>query len=340
MAFYFDDNVAHIIIEFLKLKDVLKTRIINKVFLEYSKLYIGSKKYPLFIKNNNHAWKKILPKIAHLKISSESKISDDDFMLFDKIVSIDMALCCQKEITDFAFVNCHNLLELNLQGVCGHWIGGHHFTDEIFKSLKKLRKLYIDNNHVITDAGLSQLHKIEDLHLSNCSNITNMGFKNAGNLVKLEIYNIPNLTDDFFDFTPNIETLSITFAGNITDVGILKLKKIKILALTGSNKIKCTNYDRLLELKELRLNYISIPSENYQFLRNISKITFYSCNMDGIELQYLTNTGNIAIYECINFHNIDYLNDKDKVCIFRCHLITKEKKDALKLNLGDKLLCD
>ena len=340
LEFYLDENIMSSLIEYLKLNDILKMRRINKGYYNISKLYTGSYNNMISIRKNFSRWKEIFPNIAFINISRNTKITDNDFKLFDKVIKLDMALCTQKEITDFAFVNCHNLLELNLQGACRHWIGAHHFTDEIFESLKKLKKLYIDDNHEITDAGLSLLCDIEDLHLSNCSKITNNGFKNAGNLVKLEIYNIPNLTDNVFDFTPNIKILSITFAHNITDNGILKLEQIKTLSLTGSNKIKGLSYDTLLELKELRLNYISIPSINHQFLRNISKITFYSCNMDGSELQYLTNTKNIAIYECVNFHNIDYLYDKDKVCIFRCNLITKGKKDALKLNLGDKLLCD
>jgi hypothetical protein len=167
-----------------------------------------------------------------------------------------------------------------------------------------------------------------------------MGFRNARKLRKLVIYNLGNLTDEVFDFIPDIEELSITFVGDITDAGIIKLKKIKKISVIGSNKIKGYDYDKLLKLKELNLTYISIPSVNYQFLRNINKITFYSCNMDGSELQFLINTRNIAIYESHEFYNIDYLYDKDKVCIFRCNLITREKKDILKLNLGNKLLCD
>lgn len=343
MPIYLDVYTMGNIINYLNgfnYKIILKMRLINKQFLEYSKSYTASEQEKIEINQNFKKWKEIFPKLAYIKLNSRSKITNEDFLLFDEMKVINMALCTQKEITDGGFANCHNLLKLNLQGACGHWFGGNHFTDELFKSLTKLEELYMDDNHVITDEGISLLCEMKDLHLSNCSKITNNGFKNFNKLVKLIIYNLNKLDDGVFNFIPNLEYLSVTFNENITDKGILQLKNIRNLILIGCNT-ECYDYDKLLKLKELSLTYISIPPLNFNYLRNINRITFYGCSeINGFEFQYLTNTKEILIYECRSLINIDYFEHFNKVYIFRCRTITKEMSMALKLKLGEKFITD
>jgi len=104
-------------------------------------------------------WKETFTYSKYINISGRNDLNDHDFKYLDNVEYINMPLCKQKNLTDNVFYHLLNIKDLNLQGCCGHWISGHHFTDKLFNHLSNLERLYIDDNHVITNTGIEKLKK-------------------------------------------------------------------------------------------------------------------------------------------------------------------------------------
>lgn len=283
------------------------------------------------------------PNATIANIRERSNIVDDDFKYISMIKTLDMSLCKTKSITDASFRYLTNIRDLNLQGACGHWIGGHHFTDEAFNYLGDLLKFYIDDNHVITNRGIKKLIKIKDLTIHNCSNIGDDGLCNLTSLLRLDIYNLYKLTDEGLKNLTNLEELHMTF-GNITDIGISYLVNVKKIYLLACKQIKCKNFICLPKLEYLSLCHTQITDEDFVSLSNLLNISIYGCKINGNGLQYLTRCKIISIYESpIVDDQLDYLytlKDLIKVNIYRCNLITRNKKNELKSVFGNKFNTD
>ena len=178
-------DVIKLIINDLSLKDLIKLRTTTKDNVEIVKYYNN---YDMIqIKGSLKNWKKSFPNMKSANISRRRDIVNNDFQYLEDVQMLRMNLCDQESITDYTFRYLINIKDLNLQGCCGHWIGGHHFTDKMFDYLSNLEKFYIDDNHVITDNGIRKLTKIKDLTIRNCSKITNNGLCDLTTLVKLNI---------------------------------------------------------------------------------------------------------------------------------------------------------
>ena len=194
------------LLEYVSIKDAsclsITTLEYNKIIKEH---YIGTLER---IRCSLKSWKITFPNAIYINIRERYNITGEDFKYLSKVKILNMPLCTQKTITDYSFQHLINVRELNLQGACGHWIGGHHFTDTLFDYLTNLEKLYIDNNHVITNDGINKLIKIKHLTIHNCSNISNDGLSNLISIKKLDIYNLYNLTDDAFKKLINLEELT------------------------------------------------------------------------------------------------------------------------------------
>ena len=325
-------EILQVIINNLSLKDLIKLRTTNKVYQELVKNYnsydnvriSGSLKY----------WKKSFPNLKYANISRRKDISDQDFQYLDNIEKLDMNLCYQITYKGFNYLS--KIKDLNLQGSCQN----QHFD---FDNFSNLEKLYIDNNHIITDNGIKKMLKIKDLSISNCSQITNDGFSSLTKLVKLYIYNLYNLTDDIFKNMTDLQCLYITFC-NFTDQGILLLKKIKKLRFLNCKNIKGTDFDQLTELNNIEFTYCGPNDDSMYYLKNISDISFYGCNIDGSGFKYLENLQVLSIYESpIKDEYLDLLlelKNLKKVNIYRCSLLSKNKKDQFKKILGNKFETD
>ena len=327
-------DVIKLIINNLSLKDLIRLRTTNKDNVEYVKCYDNDD--IVRIKGSLKNWKKSFPNMTSINISRRTDLNDDDFIHFDNTQILRMNLCDQISITAHTFRYLSNIKDLDLQGCCGHWIGGHHFTDKMFDYLSNLEKFYIDENHIITSHGIKKLTKIKDLTISNCSKITNDGLSNLTTLVKLKIYNLNALTDDVFQNLTNLEELSMTFC-HITDRGILYLSNIKKIDISSCRRISCKDYDKLLKLESLALS-TPINDDNLIYLKKIKNLTLYGCNIKGYGLPFLSNIEELSIYECPIIdghldHLIDFKNLK-KINIFRCNTISKLKKTEIKVRLS------
>jgi hypothetical protein len=294
------------------------------------------------LKCNLREYNKTFPNAKYANIRNRHNISGDDFKYLSKVEILDMSLCIQSSINDRSFRYLSNIRDLNLQGACGHWIG-HHFTDSIFDHFSNLERLYIDENHVITNEGIKKLISIKDLTIHNCMNIGDDGLLNLTTLEKLNIYNLNKLTDNAFVNLTNIVQLDMTF-GNISDVGICHLTKIQILNFLSCEKIKCVNYNKLLELESISICDKHITDDDLISLSDIPNVSLYGCNIDGNGLKYLTNCYNISIYKSdIIDKNLDHLLkliNINQINIYRCKLISREKKSELKSVFGKKFNTD
>ena len=327
-------DVIKLIINNLSLKDLIRLRTTNKDNVEYVKCYDNDN--IVRIKRSLKNWKKSFPNMTSVNISGRTDLCDEDFKYLDNTQILMMNLCDQISITDHVFRYLSKLRDLNLQGCCGHWIGGHHFTDKMFDYLLNLEKFYIDDNHGITSRGIKKLTKIKDLTISNCSKITNDGLSNLTTLIKLKIYNLNELTDDVFQNLTNLEDLSMTF-GHITDRGILYLSNIKKIHISSCQRIKCKDYDKLLKLESLDLS-TPINDDNLIYLKKIKNLMLYGCNIKGYRLPYLVNIEELSIYECPimdeHLSHLLELKKLKKINIFRCNTISKFKKSELKVKLN------
>ena len=90
--------------------------------------------------------------------------------------------------------------------------------------------------------------------------------------------------------------------------------------------------------------YEFITDENYVSLSNLLNINIYGCKINGNGLQYLTKCKIITIYQSpIIDDQLDYfytLKDLTQVNIYRCNLITRNKKKELKTVFGNKCNTD
>jgi hypothetical protein len=264
-----------------------------------------------------------------------SKIPGSDFNYMTKVETLDMSLCRQATITNESFQNLSALRHLNLQGACGHWNGGHHFTDELFDSLD-LETLYIDDNHVITDNGIKKLANIRDLTIHNCSNIGN-GISALHNLRKLSMYNLHKVTDDAFKPLIGIEELSITFM-DVTDVAISYLVNLVKIKIMSCSNIKCVGFDKLKKLEKVDMVHGSIIDSDLVSLSNIKALSVYGCSINGSGFSGL-KVKTLTIYESPIDDNLTVEKD---IClnIYRCRLISPSKKHELELMLGNRFNTD
>ena len=336
------EEIIEIVINYLLINEASNYSIINKDNNRLIKKYYYSNMKKICC--SLEKWNKTFPNAKYLNIRCRYNISGLDFKYLYNIKRLDMSLCTQTSITDNSFEYLTSLVDLNLQGACGHWQGGNHFTDNMFDYLKNLNRLYIDDNNVITNNGIKKLINIKDLTIHNCSNIGNDGLASLTTLQKLSIYNLHRLTDDVFKNLTNIEELDITF-GSITDIGISHLINIKRLHFLSCDKIKFKNFDRLTKLYYLSIcGGNNICDNDLITLSHIKNISLYGCKINGLGIKYLMNCTIISIYESPiideqidNLYKLYYLN---QINIFRCSLISINKKTELKTDFGNKFNTD
>jgi len=252
----------------------------------------------------------------------------------------------QYPITDNDFSLLLDIRRLNMIGCCGHWIGGHQFTDNLFSSLvnpQNLISFKIDSNHIISDNGISLLVNLEELYIHNCSNITNRGLRGLVNLTKLDLYNINSLTDDVFRYLSKIEVLKIHFC-KISDTGLGYLHNLRKLDICSCPNISYSSISFLTKLESLSAAYGMISNESLKHMQTIRYIYFYSCRIDGSTLDNLTNVEHLTIFESpVQDRYIDNVLSLDRLkqlCIFRCNSLSKSKKIELKSKLNEILLTD
>jgi Leucine-rich repeat (LRR) protein len=334
-------DVISQIINYCSIKDLIRLRTTNKENVEMVKYYNG---YTMVqIKGSLKYWKKSFPNMKTANIDRRTDIKNEDFQYLENVEVISMILCKQQSITCHTFQYLKNIKDLDLQGCCGHWYGGHHFTDKMFDHLLNLEKFYIDDNHIITDNGIKRLKKIKDLTIHNCGKITNEGIYELTTLTRLDLYNI-QITDDVFKDLTNLRELNITFGHHITDKGILYLSNIQKLNFMSCKEIRCINFDRLPKLYDLSLCHMTIYNNDFIFFKNIKSLSIYSGNIDGSGLKYLSNIEVLSIYE--NPLVDEYLTDLFKfnkirqINIYRCRTVSGNKKKELKERFGDKLNTD
>lgn len=329
-------DVISQIINYCSIKDLIKLRTTNKDNVEMVKCYNNMVK----IKGPLKYWKKSFPNIKSINIDRRTDINNEDFQYLDNVEVLSMILCKQQSITCNTFKYLKNIKDLNLQGCCGHWFGGHHFTDRMFDYLLNLERFYIDENHIITDNGIKKLKLIKDLTIHNCCKITNEGISELTTLTKLNLYNI-QITDDAFKNLTNLQELNISSGHHITDKGILYLSNIQKLTFMSCKEIRCTNFDRLPKLCDLSLCHMQIYNNDFIFLKKIKSLSIYGRNIDGSGLKYLSNIEVLSIYEnpivdeyfndLFEFKNIKQIN------IYRCRTVSGNKKKELKEIFGNKL---
>jgi hypothetical protein len=87
-----------------------------------------------------------------------------------------------------------------------------------------------------------------------------------------------------------------------------------------------------------------ISNENLVYLKFITYICLYGCNIDGSTLHSLVNIQTLLIYECsivdTYLDNLYLLKNIQKICIYRCPLITSIKIKELKTKFQDCLKTD
>lgn len=221
----------------------------------------------------------------------------------------------------------------------------HNFGVSSSMLLKQLNliKFSIQNDHHITSYAIKYMVNLEELYIHNCSKITDDTFYNLTKLKKLNIYNLNELTDNAFKNLRNLEELEMTF-GSISDIGICYLQNINKIKLLSCYHIKCINFDKLPKLNYLSLAMYRIPNESLIYLKSITYICLYGCNIDGSTLHSLVNIQNLSIYECpiIDTHldNLYSLKNIQKIYIYRCPLITSMKIKELKTKFQDCLKTD
>jgi hypothetical protein len=245
---------------------------------------------------------------------------------------------------DDTFQYFSNLKELNLQGCCGHWKGGHHFTDKLFDYLTNLEKFRIDDNHVITDQGIEKLVKIKDLYIHNCCNITENSLSKLTSLIKLDLYNFRSLPDNVFKNLINLEELKMTFCHNITFVGITYLQNLKKLECSSCNGVTCKDFDKLKKLSNVSFISSLVCDADLVYLKNVKELLIYLCDIYGVGFKHLENIEVLSIYNCpINHMELDdvitHKNFK-RLDIYRCFTIFNEQKQLLKEKLGTRLRTD
>ena len=338
-----DDIIQLIINSIVQKKDVSKLSMTNK------RNNILVKKYYYGNLNKIHTtlakWNKTFPNAKYANIREGIFIIDSEFKYLEKVKVLDMALCSHRSINDHSFRYLLNIQDLNLQGCCNPWERKYHFTDKMFDYLLNLKRFYIDHNNLITNNGIQKLTKLTDLTLHCCSEISNDGLANLTNLEKLSIHNLDKLTDEVFDLLINIKDLEI-MDGNITDKGITKLiniEKIQLVTLCP-NSIRCKDYNLLTKLNKLSLYVNNITDEDLINCSNIKELLLFQCKINGSGLQYLTNCENLSIFECHiiddNLGNLYKLNLLKQINIYRCRLITDNKKSELISVYGNKFKTD
>lgn len=334
-------DISEIIINYLSMKEAYlftRTNIENQYLIK-NHYNSNMKQIPCQLIQ----WFKLFPNAKYANISRQLHIKDSDFIFLRNIEKLDMHLCNQYTITNEAFRYLLKIKDLDLQGCCGSWHNGHHFTNKIFDNIVNIEKFYIDDNHNITDDGLIKLSKIKDLTIKNCSEITDNSISKLLTLKNLHLYNLHNLTDNAF-INLDIINLDMTFINNITDEGILYLKNLKYLNFISCPNIKCINFDKLTKLKSLSISGRQITDESLKYLKYIESLTIYGCNINGSCINALTNVKILSIYETpINdmyLDNLCTLINIISINIYRCPTISKSGKNKLKTIFGYKLNTD
>ena len=280
-------------------------------------------------------WSVTFPNARYAKILKS--IHGDEFVYMSNVEHLDMSLCTQPSIKNDSFRHLQKLKHLNLQGACGSWIGGHHFTDKVFDYLSELESLYIDDNHVITDDGIQKLRKIRTLTIHNCRNIRT-GISSLFTLRKLDLYNLQEVKDDAFKLLTGIEELSLSFM-NVTDVAISYLVHLGKISIMSCDNIKGVGFEKLNKLDIVSITHGKIVDSDLVSLCNVKNLCLYGCNINGSGLKYLrTKVLTIHVSPIVD----DYLNvDKDThLNIYRCRLITLSKKRELSSLFGKKFNTD
>lgn len=305
-------DVLIIILQEATIKDACHVSLTNK---EHNALikkeYKGSNEV---ISCSLKRWNTTFPNARYLNIRNKKNITGSDFKYLSMVEILNMSLCEQQSVTDHSFRSLSNLKDLNLQGACGHWIGGHHFTDALFDSLKDLEKFYIDNNHVITNRGIKKLVNIRDLTVHNCSNITD-GISALITLKKLSIYNL-RMTDDMFKPLINIEELSMTFI-DVTEVAISYLTNIKKFKNLSCKNIKYTNFDKLRHLINVDITHCKIQC--LTSLSNIKKVSLYGCSVHNNDITYLTDAKGMIMKKCPVYRHLTIYNESVQMSLCQCN---------------------
>ena len=131
--------------------------------------------------------------------------------------------------------------------------------------------------------------------------------------------------------------------GHITDKGILYLSNIQKINCISCKGIKCKDYDKLLKLNNLSPSS-SIDDTDLIYLKYIKSLTLFECKIIGRGFPHLVNVEVLSIYECpIIDEHLNYLlelKNLKRINIYRCDLISKSKKNELKVIFGDRFNTD
>ena len=133
------EDISQLIINYSLIKEASNLSITNKENEKLIKKYYTC--YLFHIKCSLEDYNKTFPNAKYANIRGRLNIIDFDFKYLSMVEILNMSLCEQRSITDHSFRYLSNIRDLNLQGACGHWIGGHHFTDNIFDYLINLKNI-------------------------------------------------------------------------------------------------------------------------------------------------------------------------------------------------------
>ena len=268
---------------FLDLFNMTRLRCTNKVSCLCSRDYSASTK-TICVDGPLHLWHSSFPKLTHLNVRSQKKLTNDDFRNLSHITWLDLAFCDQDTISHHMFSYLPRLRYLDLK----HSL--RYMRDISFDNLIGLEELYISDNHLITDEGLQKLVNLKKLYLHNCSKITNQGLAKCTHLEDLDMYNMHHINDELCESLVNIKRLSLTF-GWITTKGICHFKKLETLTMLSSCGLDTfKGFQDLVHLTYVNISLCSITDEDLKYISHVPKVALYGiAKINGYGFKYLTN---------------------------------------------------
>ena len=88
--------------------------------------------------------------------------------------------------------------------------------------------------------------------------------------------------------------------------------------------------------------YCGLDDDKMYYLKNISNISLYGCNINGVGLKFLKNVKTLSIYVCLlKDEYLDFLlnlNNLEELYMYKCYSVSYIKKYQLGKILGNKFI--
>ena len=212
-------------------------------------------------------------KNAFKNLESLNKVVIDiDNINFDKINTID----------NYAFYNCKNLLEVNMQ----NYVDIYNY---VFIGCSKLKQAIIPNCKEIGISAFENCSSLEQVDVKNCETINQKAFFNCSGLTQINIPNCKKIGINAFENCSSLKQVNVNNIVDIEERAFLNCSKLSDINFDNVKKIGNSAFENCINLYRANLDFYLNTNDK----ENLLGKTPYIINQTNTDIDFITNSGYI-----------------------------------------------